>query len=249
MTMHRSDRRPASLTSSRNLRRALPIAAACAGMLATALATALGAGQAPKDQAGGPPGKRTLFDGKTLDGWKKTDFYHAGTVKVEDGRIVLATSDSMTGITTTRQDLPTTDYELTYEAMRIGGDDFFAAATFPVGKSYLTLVNGGWGGHVTGLSSLDGQDASENETTCSIKYQDKTWYRFRVQVTGEVIRCWVDDKQIIAVTHKEKHVGTRVETRPNEPLGFATWKTGGALRKIEVRPLSPDEIAATNKIE
>ena len=64
-----------------------------------------------------------------------------------------------------------------------------------------------------------------------------------------MIRCWVDDKEVIAVNHQEKQVGTRVETRANEPLGFATWKTGGALRKIEVRPLTPDEVAATNKID
>ena len=102
-------------------------------------------------------------------------------------------------------------------------------------NSYITLVNGGWGGNVTGLSSLNGMDASENETTSSYKYEDKTWYRFRVRVTGDVIRCWVGDKEIVAVNHREKHVGTRVETRSNEPLGFATWKTGGALRKIEVR--------------
>jgi hypothetical protein len=244
--IRRSERRP-GLMSFRTVRCALPVAAACTALLATAMA----AGQAPasKDQVAGPPKKQVLFDGKTLDGWKKTDFYHAGEVKVEGGRIVMAAGDSMTGITTTRQDLPKTDYELTYEAMRLGGVDFFAAATFPVGKSYITLINGGWGGHVTGLSSLDGMDASENETTRSFNYEDKTWYRFRVRVTGEVIRCWVGDKEVVAVNHKEKHVGTRVETRANEPLGFATWKTGGALRNIEVRPLAPDEIAATNKID
>jgi hypothetical protein len=155
----------------------------------------------------------------------------------------------MTGITTARTDLPTTDYELTYEAMRLTGEDFFAAATFPVGKDYITLVNGGWGGFVTGLSSLDGMDASENETTRTIEYKNQTWYRFRVRVTGAVIRCWVDDKEIIAVEHKDKRVSTRIETRASEPLGFAAWKSGGALRAIAVRPLTPEEIKATDKIE
>ncbi len=244
-TIHRSDRRP-GLISYRTVLCLLPLAAACTGLIATVPAP----GQAPKSQpAGGPSGKRVLFDGKTLDGWKKTDFFQAGEVKVEDGRIILAAGGSMTGITTTRQDLPKTDYELTYEAMRVSGADFFAAATFPVDKSFITLVNGGWGGNVTGLSSLDGMDASENETTSSYKYEDKTWYRFRVRVTGDVIRCWVGDKEVAAVNHREKHVRTRIETRPNEPLGFATWKTGGALRNIEVRALTPDEIAATNKID
>ena len=50
------------------------------------------------------------------------------------------------GITSTRKDLPTTNYELSFEAQRLDGFDFFAAATFPVGKSHATFVNGGWGG-------------------------------------------------------------------------------------------------------
>lgn len=248
MTTHQSDGRPGTPTSSRIARRALSIAAACAGLLATAPAVGQAQAQGPAP-AGAGAGRVVLFDGKGLDGWKKTDFHDAGEVKVEDGRIVLAAGDPMTGITATRKDLPRTDYELTYEAMRTSGTDFFAAATFPVGDSFITLVNGGWGGFVTGLSSLNGMDASENETTRTIKYENNQWYRFRVRVTADVIRCWVDDREIIAVAHREKHVRTRVEVRPNEPLGFATWKSGGALRKLEVRPLSPAEVAAANKIE
>ena len=188
-----------------------------------------------------------LFDGKSLDGWKKTDFFRAGEVKVEDGTIVMSVGGSMTGITSTRQDLPKTNYELTYEAMRLSGRDFFAAATFPVGNSFVTLINGGWGGSVTGLSSLNGADASENETGRFFEYQDKTWYKFRVRVTDEVIRCWIDEKEILAVDHSGMQVGTRIETRENQPLGFATWETSGAVRKIEIRLLSPAEVAATPK--
>ena len=86
-----------------------------------------------------------LFDGKSLEGWKKADFFNAGEVKVEEGRIVISPGRSMSGITSTHFDLPTTNYELSYEAMRLEGRDFFAAATFPVGKSFITLVNVGWG--------------------------------------------------------------------------------------------------------
>ena len=131
--------------------------------------------------------------------------------------------------------------------MRLSGRDFFAAATFPVGNSYVTLINGGWGGSVTGLSSLNGADASENETGRFFEYQDKTWYKFRVRVTDEVIRCWIDGKEILAVDHSGMQVGTRIEIRENQPLGFATWETSGAVRKIEIRLLSPAEVAATPK--
>jgi hypothetical protein len=243
MTIRRSDLRVGPIRLSPPRGWAIAIAIACL------LATAMAAGQAAKDRPSVRSQKLVLFDGKSLDGWKKTDFAHAGDVKVEDGRIIMNAGSSMTGITSTRQDLPTTNYELSYEAMRLSGGDFFAAATFPVGKSYITLVNGGWGGHVTGLSSLDGMDASENETTRAYEYQDKTWYRFRVRITDQVIRCGINDKEIIAVDYRDKRVGTRIETRANEPLGFATWETGGAVRNIVIRPLAPAEIAAANKIE
>lgn len=201
------------------------------------------------DEKDGTPKPLALFDGKSLDGWKRTEFAKPGEVKVEDGAIVLATGRAMTGITSTREDLPRTDYELTYEAQRLEGRDFFAAATFPVGKSYLTFINGGWGGSVTGLSSLDGADASENETSQFVKYEDKTWYKFRVRVTATTVRAWVNDKEIAAVNYENRQVGTRIESRSCQPLGFATWDTSGALRKIEIRPLTPAEIKANHKPE
>ena len=202
---------------------------------------------AGEDPPASPPKKRVLFDGKTLDGWKKTESYKAGEVKVEAGTILMEAGGPMSGITSTRTDLPTTDYELTYEAKRRSGDDFFAAATFPVGKSYITLVNGGWGGSVTGLSSLNGAGASENETRRFVKYQNDQWYKFRVRVTDEVIRCWVDDQEVVAVNHHDVQVKTRLETRANQPLGFATYRSEGALRAVEIRMLTPEEIAANNK--
>ena len=224
------------------------------GLCAVVLCACLGAdgpSTPAKDQkkAQAQDAKIVLFDGKTLDGWKKADFYHSGAVKVEDGSIVLVKSDSMTGVTCTRKDLPKSDYELTYEAMRVDGDDFFAAATMPVGESFMTFVNGGWGGHISGLSSIDGADASENETTANITFKNKTWYKYRVRVTAEVIRCWVDDKAVVEVKIKDRQVGTRLEVRANQPLGFATWETGGAIRKVEIRRLSSAEVVENDKTD
>ncbi len=194
-----------------------------------------------------PPAALALFDGKTLEGWKKVESYKAGGVKVEDGAIVIEAGGPMSAVVSTRTDLPTTDYELSFEAKRTSGQDFFAAATFPVGNSFITLVNGGWGGSVTGLSSINGSDASENETRRFVKYQDNTWYRFRVQVTDEVIRCWIDDKETFAVNYKGQQVKTRIETRPHQPLGFATYRSTGAVKNVQVRKLTASEVAATNK--
>lgn len=221
--------------------RAVAVASVCV------LATAMGASPPGTDEAPHKAETLVLFDGKSLDGWKVTGFANAGKVTVEGGTIVLGKGRSMTGVTSTRRDLPRTDYELTYEAMRTDGSDFFAAATFPVGKSYLTLVNGGWGGNVTGLSSLDGSDASENETGTFVKYRDKTWYRFRVRVTDVAVVCRVDDKEVVAVAIRGRDVDTRVESHASKPLGFATWETGGVVRGIEVRKLTPAEVAEVAK--
>ncbi|GAC1463138.1 MAG: hypothetical protein NVSMB9_00230 [Isosphaeraceae bacterium] len=218
--------------------------------IATCVVHCLLLGAAPPEKSSEPlkVANLVLFDGKSLDGWKQTDFFHAGKVYVEDGTIVMPVGGPMSGITCTRKDLPLSNYQFTYEALRRKGNDFFAAATFPVGKSFVTLVNGGWGGSITGLSSLNGADASENETSRFVKYQDRVWYRFKVRVTDQVIRCWVDDKEVVAVNHEGRQVGTRIESRANQPLGFATWNTSGALRKVELRALSDAEIADTNSL-
>jgi hypothetical protein len=192
------------------------------------------------------PMKLVLFDGKSLDGWKKAETFKAGAVKVEDEAIVLEAGGPMTAVVCTKDDLPTTNYELTFEAKRVSGGDFFAASTFPVGKSYVTLVNGGWSGSVTGLSSINGSDASENETRRFVKYENGTWYKFRLHVTDEVIRCWVDGKETFAVNTQGQQLKTRIETRPCQPLGFASYRSHGAIRSVEIRSLDAEEIKVDN---
>ena len=69
----------------------------CRGMLAlvavAVLLVASGAdGPAQPDKSDKPaakPGKLTLFDGKSLDGWKRTNFGGEGEVDVEEGTILL----------------------------------------------------------------------------------------------------------------------------------------------------------------
>ena len=56
----------------------------------------------------------------------------------------------MTGITWTNE-MPRMGYEISLEAMRVEGSDFFCGLTFPVGKDYLSLIVGGWGGRRGGV--------------------------------------------------------------------------------------------------
>ena len=178
-----------------------------------------------------------LFDGKTLTSWEPTKFGGEGAVKVENGQIILDTGRSLTGITWAGGELPKTNYEIVMQAMRVDGRDFFAGITFPVADSFCSLILGGWGGSVVGLSSINFMDASENETSQSIEFENGRWYNVRIRVTPQKIQAWLDDRQIINQDLKDNKISVRMEVEPSKPLGVATWKTKGALRDIRLRRL------------
>ncbi len=129
-------------------------------------------------------GWKSLFDGKTLKGWKQCG--DEGKVQVKDGAIVIEPGNPMSGVTWTG-DLPKMDYELTLEGKRVEGNDFYATTTFPVGDSHCSFVVGGWGGTVIGLSSIDGYDASDNQTNRTMSFKTNQWYRIRIRVTKNKI--------------------------------------------------------------
>lgn len=192
---------------------------------------------------------RKLFDGKSLGPWESTQFGGEGEVAVADGKITMAQGVMLTGIHYTKKDLPKINYELTWEGRRTLGIDFFAAVTFPVGEVYCSFIPGGWGGAVVGLSSIDGKDASENETTQYIAFDDDRWYKFRLRVTEKRIQCWIDDKQVIDVATQGKKISTRNEVTLSQPLGFVAWQSDAELRSIEIRKLTEDEIKQTDRGE
>ncbi len=192
--------------------------------------------------AGGAPTKTEaawtpLFDGKTLDRWKTTAFSGQGEVKVVDGAMVLDMGGDLTGVNFTG-DTPKMNYEISLEAQRQMGTDFFCGLTFPVGESAATLVVGGWGGGLVGISSIDGNDASENETTQIMKFEAGRWYRLRVKVTPEFLETWIDDEQMARVELKDKKIEMRAgEIELSKPFGIATFRTRGAMRDIKLRKL------------
>ncbi len=187
-------------------------------------------------QAAEPVEWKPLFDGQSLTGWKITNFGGEGEVRVEDQRIELDFGSSLTGITY-QKDFPRTNYEIRLEAMRVDGSDFFCGLTFPVGEVYCSLIVGGWGGAVVGLSSIDGRDASENETTQFMRFEAEKWYPIRVRVTPERIQAWIDDKPLVDQDIVNRKISTRSEVNLSAPLGICAWETRAALRKLEFREL------------
>ncbi|PYV08910.1 MAG: DUF1080 domain-containing protein [Acidobacteria bacterium] len=180
---------------------------------------------------------KILFDGKTLGNWKSTNFGGEGAVRAENGTLVLEMGMNLTGITWAGEDLPRMDYEIRLQAMKLDGNDFFCGLTFPVGEAPCTLIVGGWGGATVGLSSLDGRDASENETTRTMSFDRNRWYRVRVRVTRGKIEAWIDDGKVADVDTSGRRISIRPEVELSRPFGIATWLTRAALRGIELRRL------------
>lgn len=194
--------------------------------------------EAPKTAAGeeNTYGWESLFDGKTLKGWKETDFAGKGDVTVEKDRIQLGLGNNMTGITWTNE-VPRSNYEVVLDAMRVDGSDFFCGLTFPVKQEYCSLILGGWGGGVTGISSIDGNDASSNQTTTFRSFKQGQWYHVRVKVTDEKIQTWLDEERVIDFKIEDHKMTTRIEVDSSKPFGIATWCTTGAVRNIKWRKL------------
>jgi hypothetical protein len=190
-----------------------------------------------------------LFDSESLAGWSVPVYGGDGNVDVQNGNIVIGRGEMMTGIHCEKE-LPKVNYEIRYEARRTGGYDFFAACTFPVKETFCTFVNGGWSGAVTGLSNVDGYDASENNTSKHYDYRDKVWYRFRIRVTDDMIQVWITpqdkegnwetEKSAIELDLEDRKLSIRYEMDKYKPFGFCTWASEGQLRNIEYRKEQPE---------
>ena len=178
---------------------------------------------------------QSLFDGKTLTGWRLTEFAGRAEVQCESGLLVLNMGDPFTGINWTN-DVPKINYEVALDAMRVSGSDFFCGLTVPVRDSFCSLIVGGWGGSLVGISSLDRMDASENETAKFMNFEQGRWYRIRLRVTDKRIEAWIDQDKLINVDISDKQISLRPgDIELSKPFGIASWQTTAALREIRLR--------------
>ncbi|MCX6927061.1 MAG: hypothetical protein NT154_28225 [Verrucomicrobia bacterium] len=80
-------------------------------------------------------GWESMFDGRSLAGWRETQFAGRGAVRCQDGVVVAKMGDPFTGINWTNT-FPKMNYEVAFDAMRLIGSDFFCALTVPVGTNF-----------------------------------------------------------------------------------------------------------------
>jgi hypothetical protein len=168
--------------------------------------------------------------------WTSTPFGGGGEVHGDGESLTLEPGDPLTGVTW-QAPLPEGDYELSLIAARLQGTDFFVGLTFPVDDAHLTLVLGGWGGALCGLSCLDGDDASSNESKFFEGFEDGRDYEVRLEVRGRRVRAWIDGRRVVDVDTTGRVIGLRTEVEACAPLGLASFLTQARYRELRWRPL------------
>ncbi len=184
---------------------------------------------------------------KALKGkWEPCQFGGDGEVEIGADLIKFGFGDPLTGIRW-EGDVLKENFEIELEARRTEGFDFFCGLTFPVGENNVTFVLGGWGGGVVGISSVDGYDASENDTTDFRNFDNEDWYKVRVRVDPFKIRCWINDKIACTQYRKGHEFDIRYEMDPCVPLGVAAFQCKAEYRGARVRQLTAKELVEAKK--
>jgi hypothetical protein len=178
--------------------------------------------------------------------WEVSQFGGDGPVEIGDELIKFGFGDPLTGIRWEGEVLRES-YEIELEARRTDGFDFFCGLTFPVGESHVSFILGGWGGGVVGISSIDGRDASENDTTSFRAFNNEQWYKVRVRVDPCEIRAWVDDKEACSHPRKGHKFDIRYEMDQCVPLGLAAFQCKSEFRGIRIRKLTDAEVTEAKK--
>ena len=182
----------------------------------------------------------SLFNGKDLGDWESTRYGGEGEVLVdEEGNLEFDFGAVMTGVNWSGEPPATSNYEISLDAMKLDGYDFFIALTFPVKDSHATFVVGGWGGGVVGISSVDDLNASENETMNIEGFLKDQWYHIRVRVTDDHLSAWIDEQQMVDLPLE----GKKISLLPGDielsvPIGIASFQTRAQYKNIQWRNLT-----------
>jgi len=191
----------------------------------------------------GPPPRDEwkLLADEFASSWQAAGIAEEGRVTIKGGEITLDVGQPMTGARFTAWQsakLPRSRYEIEFEAMRVEGNDFFGSVTFPVKDSHVTLIIGGWGGTLVGISSIDDLDASENTTMGNAFFKNNEWHKVRVEVRNEDLRVWIGGKLFVNTSIKGRKLGLRAgDIEKCAPFGFTTYATRARVRGVVVRRL------------
>jgi hypothetical protein len=201
-------------------------------------------GQLKLKVQGRAEGVISLFDGKTLDGWKVVEHFPApqqdgsgkgGEIRADAEQIIIGPGDPHSGIVFTKQ-FPRMNYEVELEATRLSGNSAFCVLMFAFGTSDCLLEVGGWEPELVGLDGVDGNDPRHNGTGRRMAFEQGRWYAVRLRVIATRIQVLVDGQQVVDLPTAGRRFSAPAIWRPLGPFGFgAAHRTSGALRNIRLR--------------
>ncbi len=195
----------------------------------------------PSDTTGAPtnaPEWTTLFDGESLGRWRAGVFGDSDELDFEEGGAVLPIGVPLTGITYL-DEAPQGAYSLEVQATKKYGNDFFLGVTFPVRDGHVTLVLGGWGGSLCGLSCIDGEDASTNATQSFRSFPNGKRQTVVIEVTDERVRASVNGDELVDVSLDGHSFSVRPEVSPSVPLGISSFATCTLLHSVRLQEQGP----------
>ncbi len=181
-----------------------------------------------------------------LEPWSEVlAFAGSGQVFAKNGILTLGQGEALSGVTFALSDhtaypFPLVDYEITLKARRTRGSDIFCALTFPYKdlNTCATLIVGGWGGGLVGISSISELDASENETTAFVKFKNDQWYDIKLTVKDDYLMTHIDGAIVINYPLNKKPLSLRPgDIDSCAPLGLASFASNAEIKDMKITPL------------
>ncbi len=123
------------------------------------------------------------------------------------------------------------DYEISLEAQKTGGNEgFLVLFRVKSDRDYYWLNIGGWGNTATAVERSVENRRRAISSFRPIRVEQGRWYKVRIRCEGRRIQGWLDDELILDFNDDDNaHLTGRV--------GVGTWLTSAKFRNIKVTSL------------
>jgi hypothetical protein len=184
-------------------------------------------------------GWKTLFDGKTLDGWVQKN--GTATYRVEDGTIVGKTNEgSPNSFLCSKEEYG--DFELEFEvkcadelnsgvqirSQTVGGTND-GRVNGPQVEIEASGKDGAEAGYIYGESTKFGWLVTDADRKVHKHFKDGEWNKYRVVAKGPRIQTWINGEPVADLTHEEIY-----KTHPKGFLGLQVHGIGKGAGPYEV---------------
>jgi len=194
----------------------------------------------------------SLFDGKTLDGWKASD--DPKSFRVEDGMVLCDGSRSHLYYTGSVQNARFKNFEIQADVMTKPGANsgiYFHTRYQETGwpeKGFEVQVNNTFVGNPKSPERKKTGSLYAVRNLYKSTVKDDAWFTMRIRVQGKTIRVWVNDRLVVDYVEPDPPLA-----QPARSLSSGTFalqchdpKSKVCFRNIRVMPL-PDDLQTIGK--